>query len=195
MPNWCTTNYYITGSKKEVMDLNRKMEKLEKRKKSLVKNGFGNMWLGNLVVALGGEWEKIHCRGEWMCREYDKYENTLTFTTETAWCEMDEWRKFIESKYKTIKILYVSEESGMGIYQTNDLEGEFFNSKYILDYSEDVEYFETIEEAISFVEDLTGKKIENKTVNGIQEILDSYVEENDEDDLYFSFHEFEEIND
>ena len=42
MPNWCSTDYYVVGSKKELSDLNRKMEKLENRKKSLVKNGFGN---------------------------------------------------------------------------------------------------------------------------------------------------------
>lgn len=58
MPNWCSTDYYVVGSKKELSDLNRKMEKLENRKKSLVKNGFGNSWLGNLVKYLGGDWEK-----------------------------------------------------------------------------------------------------------------------------------------
>lgn len=69
MPNWCSTDYYAVGSKKEVLDLNKKMERLENRKKSLVKNGFGNTWLGNLVESLGGDWEKVYCRGEWMCRE------------------------------------------------------------------------------------------------------------------------------
>ena len=42
MPNWCSTDYYVVGSKKEVLDLNKKMERLENRKKSLVKNSFGN---------------------------------------------------------------------------------------------------------------------------------------------------------
>lgn len=195
MPNWCVTDYYVTGSKKEVMDLNRRMEKLENRKEPLVENGFGNMWLGNLVEDLGGKWKEVYCRGEWMCREYDKGENVLTFTTETTWCEMDEWRKFIESKYKTIKILYATEEPGCEIYQTNDIDGVFFNSRYILDYGEGVEYFETIDEAVSFVEDLTGNNVEEKTVKGIQKTLNSYVENNDEDDLYFTFHEFEEVND
>ena len=53
MPNWSTTDYFVIGSTKEIMDLNKKMEKLENRKKSLVKNGFGNTWLGNLVQYLG----------------------------------------------------------------------------------------------------------------------------------------------
>lgn len=177
------------------MDLNKKMEKLENRKKSLVKNGFGNTWLGNLVQYLGGDWEKVYCRGEWMCRNYDKERNALTFTTETAWQEMNEWRRFIESCYKTIKILYVTEEPGCGIYQTNDKEGIFFKSKYILDYGEDVEYFETLNQAIDFIEKLTEISIEEKTVNGIQKELDAYAEENEDEDLYYSFHEFEKVDD
>lgn len=195
MPNWSTTDYFVIGSPKEIMDLNKKMEKLENRKKSLVKNGFGNTWLGNLVQYLGGDWEKVYCRGEWMCRDYDKERNALTFTTETAWQEMNEWRRFIESCYKTIKILYVTEEPGCGIYQTNDKEGIFFKSKYILDYGEDVEYFETLNQAIDFIEKLTEISIEEKTVNGIQKELDAYAEENEDEDLYCSFHEFEKVDD
>ena len=196
MPNWCSTDYYVVGSKKEVLDLNKKMERLENRKKSLVKNSFGNTWLGNLVNYLGGDWEKVYCRGEWMCRDYNKEKNTLTFTTETAWREMDEWRKFIESYYTTIKILYVTEEPGVEIYKTNDKDAIFFKSKYVLDYTEDVEYFETIDQAVEFIEELIGIKIEDKTVNGIQKAMDNYVEENeDEEDLFFSFHEFEEVDD
>ena len=196
MPNWCSTEYYVVGSKRELSDLNKKMEKLENRKESLVKNGFGNTWLGNLVGSLGGDWEKVYCRGQWMCRVYNKENNSLTFTTETAWKEMSEWRKFIESCYKTIKILFVTEEPGCGVYQTNDLEGVFFKDKYVLDYTEDVEYFETIDQAVEFIEELIGLKIEDKTVNGIQEKLDEYVEKNeDEEDLFFSFHEFEEVDD
>ena len=196
MPNWCSTEYYVVGSKRELSDLSKKMERLENRKESLVKNSFGNTWLGNLVESLGGDWEKVYCRGQWMCRVYNKENNTLTFTTETAWKEMDEWRKFIESCYKTIKMLYVTEEPGCGIYQTNDLESVFFKDKYVLDYTEDVEYFETIDQAVEFIEELIGLKIENKTVNGIQGKLDEYVEKNeDEEDLFFSFHEFEEVDD
>ena len=195
MPNWSTTDYFVIGSPKEIMELNKKMEKLENRKKSLVKNGFGNTWLGNLVQYLGGDCEKVYCRGEWMYRDYDKRKNALTFTTETAWQEMNEWRSFIESHYKTIKILYVTEEPGCGIYQTNDKEGIFFKSKYALDYGEDIEYFETMDQAVSFIENLINIKIEDKTVNGIQKELDAYAEENENEDSYYSFHEFEKVDD
>lgn len=195
MPNWCSTDYYVLGSRKEIMDLSKRMERLENRKKSLINNGFGNTWLGNLVNNLGGDWENVYCRGEWMGREWNKEKNTLTFTTETAWQEMKEWRRFIESCYKTIKILYVTEEPGMGIYKTNDLDEIFFKAKFVLDYGEDVEYFETLDQAIVFIEELTGITIEEKTVNGIQGKMDEYVEENDEEDLFYSFHEFEQVDD
>lgn len=195
MPNWCSTDYYVLGSRKEIMDLSKRMERMENRKKSLINNGFGNTWLGNLVNNLGGDWENVYCRGVWMCREWNKEKNTLTFTTETAWQEMKEWRKFIESCYKTIKILYVTEEPGMGIYKTNDLDEIFFKAKFVLDYGEDVEYFETLDQAIVFIEELTGITIEEKTVNGIQGKLDEYVEENDKEDLFYSFHEFEQVDD
>lgn len=195
MPNWCSTDYYVVGSKKEVLDLNKKMERLENRKKSLVKNSFGNTWLGNLVNYLGGDWEKVYCRGEWMCREYNKEKNTLTFTTETAWREMNEWRKFIESYYTTIKLLYVTEEPGMEIYKTNDKDGVFFKDRYILDYGEDIEYFETIDQVVKFTEEFIGVKIEDKTVNGIQRTIDDFFVKSNEKDLYFSFHEFEEVDD
>lgn len=108
---------------------------------------------------------------------------------------MKEWRRFIESCYKTIKILYVTEEPGMGIYKTNDLDEIFFKAKFVLDYGEDVEYFETLDQAIVFIEELTGITIEEKTVNGIQGKLDEYAEENDEEDLFYSFHEFEQVDD
>lgn len=195
MPNWCSTDYYVVGSKKEVLDLNKKMERLENRKKSLVKNSFGNTWLGNLVKSLGGDWEKVYCRGEWRCREYDEKNNTLIFTTETAWREMVEWRKFIESYYTTIKLLYVTEEPGMEIYQTNDKDGIFFKDRYILDYGVDIEYFETIDQVVKFTEEFIGVKIKDKTINDIQRTIDDFFVKSNEKDLYFSFHEFEEVDD
>lgn len=40
MPNWCSTDYYVLGSRKEIMDLSKRMERMENRKKSLINNGF-----------------------------------------------------------------------------------------------------------------------------------------------------------
>ena len=64
MPNWCWTSYVAVGDKKDIRDLYKKMKSLEDSEKSLIENGFGNTWLGNLVTILGGDYHKISCRGE-----------------------------------------------------------------------------------------------------------------------------------
>ena len=55
MPNWCWTSYVAVGDKKDIRDLYKKMKSLEDSEKSLIENGFGNTWLGNLVTILGGD--------------------------------------------------------------------------------------------------------------------------------------------
>ena len=89
MPNWCCTNYVFEGNKDEVDDLLQKMQSLSERKKTLVENGFGKEWLGNVVAAFGGNWEEIECRGSFFNLERES-ETTLSFGTETAWGDMDE---------------------------------------------------------------------------------------------------------
>ena len=83
MPNWCSSSYVLVGSADEVKKLYGIMKKLERRKKAFVENGFGITWLGCLVDALGEDWKKVSCRGEW--NAVSKRRNTLRFTTETAW--------------------------------------------------------------------------------------------------------------
>ena len=61
MPNWCSTAYVIEGNAKEVEKLYKLMKDLQERKEPSVKNGFGTTWLGCLVDALGGDWNKIRC--------------------------------------------------------------------------------------------------------------------------------------
>ena len=60
------------------------MNELQSRKEPLVKNGFGCNWLPCLVTALGGDWEKVHCRGSWESLEL-KDNCHLNFNSETAW--------------------------------------------------------------------------------------------------------------
>lgn len=137
MPNWAYTDYVCESIHKEdIQDLYRRMKALEERKDSLIDNGFGQNWIGNLVADLGGDVNSIRCRGEWFCS--DLYGDTLRFETESAWAELDEFRHFIESKYKDMKIYYISEECGMGVYISNDITHKYFDTKYKLGI-EDVE--------------------------------------------------------
>lgn len=72
MPNWCSSSYVIEGDKKEVKKLYGIMHGLEKRKTPAVENGFGTAWLGCLVNALGADWNKVYCRGDWSNLEMEQ---------------------------------------------------------------------------------------------------------------------------
>ena len=135
MPNWCYTNYVVVGRESEVAALHKTIQDLEAREESLLPNGFGKLWLGNLVHILGGDWEKIYCRG--LILDYSLESGILRLNVESAWGEMEETRHFIQSKYPSLKIYYQSEESGMCIYETNDKDGTYFPHRWILDFTDE----------------------------------------------------------
>ena len=166
------------------------------RKTPLVKNGWYDpkLWLGCLVKALGGDPQKVYCRGT--ITFYEMEDDVLTLNTETAWAEMSETRHFIESCFPGMKIYYIEEESGCERFYTNDSEGIYFKDRYYLDGFDDSEYFETLEEAAKYVKEIIGHDVE-ADFDAIDKALSDYVEEHEEDDpdCYYSFHEFKEVND
>lgn len=190
MPNWCDCTYKCVGEPKEVKSLCRVLKYIEKRKTSIVKNGFGKWWLGNLVTKLGGDWEKYRCRGE--ITGYEMEDNVLTIYQSTAWCEQEGVRGIIEERFPSIKVYYREEEPGCGVYYTNDSSGEYFPERYYLDSYEDCEYFRTIEEAADYVSEIVGKTIP-PTEKDIVHALDDYAEQHDDEDVWYSFHVFEVV--
>lgn len=187
MPDWCDCTYKCVGNLKKVRSLHKALKYIDKRKTSIIKNGFGKWWLGNLVVKLGGNWEKYRGRGEITYYELDG--NKLTVCQNTAWCEQEGVREIIEEKFPSVRVYYREEECGCGVYHTNDASGEYFPGRYYLDsYDDDSEYFTTIEEAAEYVSGIIGEKVEPDK-NAIEEALDEYMEELDED-VWYSFHEF-----
>ena len=97
MPNWCSTDYRCYGNKGELVELKEKLDYLNSLEKPLVENGFGKLWCGCLVTLLGGDWNEVHCRGE--VDSYEFFGTTLCISVTSAWSELDEWRKFIKSKF------------------------------------------------------------------------------------------------
>lgn len=197
MSNTCFTTYKVVSeNKKDVTKLFKTIQRLEKRKTPLVKNGWYDpkLWLGCLVKALGGDPNKVYCRGT--ITFYQMEDDVLTLNTETAWAEMSETRHFIESCFPGMKIYYIEEESGCEIFNTNDSEGIYFKDRYYLDGFDDSEYFETLEEAAKYVKDIVGHDVE-ADFDVIDKALNAYMEEHEEDDpdCYYSFHEFKEVND
>ena len=194
MPNWCDTSYKCVGDPKEVRKLNSVLKYMEKRKTSILSNGFGKMWLGNLVYKLGGNWEELRCRGE--ITDFSLDGNVLTINQQTAWCEQEGVREIIEKSFPSIKVYYMEQESGCEVFCTNDASGEYFPERYFLDSFEDWEYFETIDDAAKFVSRIVGFEVE-ADINSIDKALDDYVEEHEEEneDIFYSFHEFKVVED
>ena len=155
MPNWASTAYVFKANDKEqAKDLYDKIDSLSKMEEPLVSNGFGKLWMGCLVDLLGGNWDKVYCRGNII--DYNLTDSHVTITCETAWGEMPEFRHFIEQQYPDSKVFYQVEECGCEVYATNDVEGVFFKDRYCLDFFDGQEYFESIEEAAEYIGEISG---------------------------------------
>jgi hypothetical protein len=164
MPNWCFTSLVVRGDENEVRDLYEKMKSLEDREETLVPNGFGKTWLGNLVTILGGDWNEVRCRGDWSNLALSDYECVLRFDTESAWIYPKELIDFLLEKYPGVDIYFSAEEPSMAIYLTNDVDGLYFADRYVLSQEDsDPEYYSAGEEK-EFLRDLSemiGKEINN----------------------------------
>lgn len=199
MPNWAYTTYKIKGSEKEVAALHKTIQDLEQREESLIPNGFGKLWLGNLVHALGGDWNDIYCRGHIL--DYSLENGILKINTETAWGEMSDVRHFIEQKSPSLQIFFQTEECGMCIFQTNDATGEVFPERWLLDWNDEKknvfiwEYFTDLPAVIEYLKDngVIEKDIQ-PTKEAIVAVL-SEIEEGRPDDISFMLEEFVVVDD
>ena len=194
MPNWCDTTYKCVGDPKEVRALHKVLKYIDGRKTTIVRNGFGKWWLGNLVTKLGGKWEDYRCRGEII--DYSLDGDILIISQSTAWCEQEGVRRIIQEKFPSIKVYYREEEPGCEVYYTNDTTGDYFPEPYFLDSYDEQQYFETIEEAAECVSEIVGHTVKT-TINAIQEALEKYAElkESSGEEVFYSFHEFKVIDD
>jgi len=186
MPNWCYTSYAIEGKRKEVQSLYSRMNRLEKRKKPLVKNGFGKTWLGCLVTELGADWENVYCRGSWDNLQYDG--EVLTFYTETAWRPMTEVFELIKDLYPSLKIYYAAEEDGCCLYCTNDQEGKHFPDRYKIEAKCETEYFATLSGLSDYVSGIVGKEI--KTMDELNTAIEEWNEATDDYDNMIYLNEY-----
>lgn len=183
MPNWCYTSYVAVGEESEIRALYDNMVALKEMSDSLVDNGFGKTWLGNLVTRLGGDWNKVRCRGS-----YDNVEiegNELRFTTESAWCEPYETIDFIKGVYPNIQFYYMAEEPGMRYFVTNDASGMYFQERYCFErpgvcessYYSDAE----IEAFLQDVSDFLGRDI--NSADEAQDAICKYSSDKEWDDF------------
>ena len=186
MPNWCSTSYVIDGKRKEVQSLFSKMNNLENRKKPLVDNTFGKTWLGCLVTKLGGDWQKVYCRGSWS--DLDWNGAILRFNTETAWGPMDEVFKFIKKQYPSLEIYWQAEEDGNGVYCSNDVKGRYFKDRYRIEHDCCYEYFSTLDGLAEYVSGIIGKEV--KTMDDINAAIESWNNSTDDYDAMIYLNEY-----
>jgi len=76
------------------------------------------------------------------------------------------------------------------VYYTNDTNGDYFPDRYLLDNYDEPLYYETIEEAAESVSGIVGHEVK-ATVEAIEEALNDYEEEHEDEDVFYSFHEFQ----
>lgn len=122
------------------------MKRLQNRKESLLPNGFSNTWLGNLVSRLGTDLHTAYCRGEWS--DLRMKGGNLLFNTWTAWSRCEDVETVIRDKYPDLEIIFLSEELGNGIFETNDATGEIFPDRVIIDTNDEGSEYYTYEEAL-----------------------------------------------
>ena len=190
MPNWCTTTYKCVGDPKEVRSLYDIIRSCEKT--SRVTNGFGNLWLGNIVDALGEDCENVYCRGEitdYYIEETDS--RVLCINQETAWREQNGFRHAIERKFPSIKVYFIDDEPGCDWFVTNDRERKFFSFPVTVEFcTEDDSYWEDFrseKDALDYIRKEYG-------LDG-KDAICAFNEENEGKDSYIYLHEYEFIDD
>lgn len=186
MPNWCDTTYKAVGTKEQV----KKFHELAKKSWD---NDDNKGWLGHLVTELGGDWEKVHCRG-WIrdepylrddFGEEDYAECTLY--TDCAWGEMDEWRHFIEKEIDGLVLYYLAIEPGMCEYYTND---DQYADKYYVDNVNDGTDILSEEGTIDYVNNFFGQHF--KTIEECINFAGEYGDDNGDQVLWINAIEYSE---
>ena len=204
MPNWCYTNINIYhNDKNKLKDFFDKVE--EWRKKPYKTNDFDTYslgWLGNIVGNSGlAEWKakengredfvpSISCRGS--LQTFELHDNSINIDTETAWGPMLEmWRLLCDKYLPGAEIYYTAEESGNGLYQTNDPD---VAGTYYIDIWEPPEEFEDEEsmyeaeesDAIEFLQRIL--HTQETDINKLIDMADSI------DDPWFSINKWDLVD-
>jgi len=169
------------------------MVRLEARKEPLIENGFrdGNRWLGNLVKRLGGDCQKIYCRGTWSNLCFNKH--CLSFDCETCWEPPFELLQLIGEAYSELKVYYAADGDDWGELLTNDAEGVFFKERFMLDTPLLYEYYETIEEVCTQVSAYIGREIP-PTKQAVYAAIDTWEGENTDSTKYINLKEFRVVD-
>lgn len=155
MPNWDSIQYTISGEENELQEI---YDALLKMKESEHPD-----WVGSALLNLGYQREFLDkCPLRAFVQEFSLEDGQLVITTEEAWT-MTMFPSLLLEKFPNLDLLYIQEEPGCEIYETNDAEGNTYPERAKVDYfingRDGVEYFHSVEEAIKFAQEISGTNL------------------------------------
>ena len=185
MPNWCTTDIVMVGTKENVNKLYddlRRQQAVSRKGTTEDQWSFLNHgnWLGYVVQELlGKNWEEMDCRGTVESvdtptpMEDGSGDWRLQMLWVVAWCPCYQLQKELAAKYG-LKLYFLAEEGGNLVYETNDTDGYWFSGRY--KWQE--EYFDSFEAlAADFITEYGG---EVRDIEHLQERMKNEITEEDE---------------
>jgi hypothetical protein len=186
MANRFSTDYLIIGKRKKVEIMFNDFQKVLQTDRSYETDHTTYKpdaeWLGYVVSDMLGEDNNktsIHCRGSIECiseeimpsRDGDDMAQ-FNLSTDTAWSDARELFYLLSEKYD-VEVLFYADEPGMGIHDTNDAEGRYFPTRYVLeDESSDTSYCDTFDELADEIKKITGESPE--TFEKIEDIIERH---------------------
>lgn len=114
------------------------------------------------ILGIDPEKECVPCRGSisYMDEEMDDDGSLASFTlsTETAWSDSRKLFYLLSIKFN-VEILFYTEELECGIHETNNEEGRYFDTSYLLDNSEnEMSYYSSFDDFTKEIEEMTDEK-------------------------------------
>lgn len=189
MANWASTSYRIEGSKEDLEKVYNVIDEFMSERRKPVRVDASNEWEGNIIRALGATDEQMknnYLRG--FIEEYEMDGDIIRIEAEEAWGTTD-FRYVLAQLMPELTIYYIVEEPGCEVYATNDAEGKYFPERFYVDAyvngDYQSEYFDTEEQAMTYVANLLGKQEVSKNE------LENWNECHEEDDNFIYIHEFE----
>jgi hypothetical protein len=155
MPNWDSIQYTIRGEENELQEI---YDALLKMKESEHPD-----WVGSVLTGLGFDRKSLEgYQLRAFVQDFYLEDGQLVITTEEAWC-MTHFPNLLLEVFPNLDILYIEEEPGCQIYETNDAEGYTYPERAKVDYSihgkDGTEYFHSVEEAIKFAQEVSGTNL------------------------------------
>ena len=189
MSNWASTSYRIEGRKEDLEKVYNVIDEFMSERRKPIEVNASSEWEGNIIRALGATDEQMknnYLRG--FIEEYEMDGDIIRIEAEEAWGTTD-FRQVLAQLMPELTIYYIVEEPGCEVYATNDADGKYFPERFYVDAyvngDYQSEYFETEEQAMTYVANLLGKEKVSKNE------LENWNECHEEDDNFIYIHEFE----